>query len=54
MAFNWRKFEAWRQHPMLTNNFRHSMPGLGVGLAAFAAYVAYDQTIGSGSKKAHH
>lgn len=38
---------------MLTNNTRHSLPGLGIGLTAFAVYVVYDQAIG-GSKKAHH
>lgn len=48
-GFNWRKFEAWRQHPMLTNNMRHSMPGLGLGLGAFALYVIYDQTVGKKS-----
>lgn len=56
MSFNWRKFEAWRQHPMLINNWRHSMPGFGIGAAAFAVYVVYDQTMGSGSSKknGHH
>ena len=55
MAFNWRAFEAWRSHPMLTNNFRHGLPGLGIGSAAFAVYVLYDKTIGSGSKgETHH
>lgn len=53
MAFNWRKYDAWRQHPMLTNNMRHSIPGLGIGLAAFAVYVLYDNTLGRG-KKVHH
>ncbi len=53
MGYNWKKAEAWRQHPMLNNTMRHSMPGLGLGLAAFAVYVLYDQTVG-GSKKGHH
>ena len=53
MAFNWRKFEAWRQHPMLINHTRHSMPGLGLGIAAFAAYFAYDQAVGGAKKAAH-
>lgn len=53
MPLNWRKLEAWRQHPMLTNNLRHSVPGLLYGSIAFALYVAYDQTMNSG-KKSHH
>jgi len=51
MSFNWAKFDAWRKHPLLVNNMRQSVPGLGIGLVAFAAYVAYDQTLGEGSKK---
>lgn len=56
MAFNWRQFEAWRAHPMLNNNLRHGLPGLGIGSAAFAVYVLYDKTMGSGSKshEEHH
>ncbi len=54
MAFNWRAYEAWRAHPMLNNNLRHALPGLGIGSAAFAVYVLYDKTIGSGSKGDHH
>lgn len=50
MSFNWAKFDAWRKHPLLVNNVRQSAPGLGIGLVAFAAYVAYDQTIGNASK----
>lgn len=38
---------------MLTNNMRHAFPGIGIGVAAFGAYVLYDQAFG-GSKKAHH
>ncbi len=54
MAFNWRAYEAWRAHPMLNNNLRHGLPGLGIGSAAFAVYVLYDKTIGAGSKASHH
>ena len=43
MPFNWQKYEAWRGHPMLTNNMRHSVPGLTWGIGAFAIYVAFDQ-----------
>jgi len=42
MAFQWDKFYEWRRHPLLSNNMRHSLPGFGLGLSAFAAYVAYD------------
>ena len=56
MPFNWRKYEAWRGHPMLTNNMRHSVPGLTWGLGAFAIYVAYDQLRpnSSSSDSGHH
>lgn len=55
MAYNWRAAEKWRQHPMLTGNSRPSvmLPGLGLGLAAFAVYVAFDKLTSSG-KSAHH
>lgn len=56
MGYNWRKAEAWRSHPLLTNTWRHSMPGLGLGLAAFAVYVAYDKLVAqpSDAKHGHH
>lgn len=55
MAFNWQKAESWRAHPLINNTWRHSMPGLGLGLAAFAVYVAYDQfTKSSAAPKEHH
>lgn len=54
MGFNWRKYEAWRKHPMLNNNLRHSMPGLGIATVAFAGFVAYDKLIGSGSSGGKH
>ena len=47
MAFDWRKAERWRGHPLLTKNMRHAFPGVGIGLAAFAVYVLYDQTAGA-------
>lgn len=54
-GFNWRRTEAWRAHPLLNNTMRHSMPGLGLGLAAFAVYVAYDQLLKDRSgAKGHH
>ena len=55
MAFQWEKYEAWRKHPMLTNNLRlrHSLPGLGIAAAAFAAFVAYDKLV-AGNSGGHH
>ncbi|XP_076954100.1 NADH dehydrogenase [ubiquinone] 1 beta subcomplex subunit 3-B-like [Bidens hawaiensis] len=35
-----RRRDAWRSHPMLTNQFRHATPGLGIALVAFGVYVA--------------
>ncbi|KAJ0743248.1 putative NADH dehydrogenase [ubiquinone] 1 beta subcomplex subunit 3 [Helianthus annuus] len=37
--FFWRRDE-WRKHPMLTNQFRHATPGLGIAVVAFGIYVA--------------
>lgn len=54
MGYNWKKAEAWRAHPLLSNTWRHSMPGFGLGLAAFAAYVAYDQATKGSKKEEHH
>ncbi|CAO2818005.1 unnamed protein product [Amaranthus hypochondriacus] len=34
-----RRRDAWRKHPMLTNQFRHAVPGLGLGVAAFCVYL---------------
>lgn len=53
MAFDWKKAEQWRQHPLLTNNQRVMLPGFGIGLAAFAVYVAFDKLTG-GKKAGHH
>ena len=56
MGFNYKKAEAWRAHPLLSNTMRHSMPGFALGLAAFGAYVAYDQLVAGGAAKKdqHH
>lgn len=53
---NFRKLDAWRAHPMLTNTMRASVPGLAGGTALFLLYVAADKlTSGGGSsKKAAH
>lgn len=54
-GFNLRSVDAWRSHPLINNTWRHSMPGLGLGLAAFAVYVAYDKLGGAPAKEdAHH
>lgn len=55
MGFNWEKYEAWRKHPMLTNNLRlrHSLPGLGLATAAFGIFVAYDKLV-AGNSGGHH
>ncbi|KAG0665228.1 hypothetical protein C6P46_000327 [Rhodotorula mucilaginosa] len=51
----WAKREAWRKHPIFSNKamFRNLFPGFGLGLAAFVAYVAYDETLNA-AKKEHH
>ena len=46
---NWRRLDAWRAHPLLTHTMRASAPGLALGAAAFAVYVAYDKTVGAGA-----
>jgi hypothetical protein len=53
---NWRRLDAWRSHPMLTHTMRASAPGLLLGAGAFALYVAYDKSVGAGSKAGggHH
>ncbi|UZJ51310.1 hypothetical protein CBS101457_000630 [Exobasidium rhododendri] len=40
----WAKREAWRKHPVFSNHFmfRNFMPGIGLGAAAFVAYVGVD------------
>lgn len=49
MAYNWKKAEAWRKHPLLTGGTRVMFPGLGIGFGAFVVYVAYDKLTGSSS-----
>jgi hypothetical protein len=56
-GYNWRAAEAWRAHPLITNTWRHSMPGLGLGLAAFGLYVAYGKLVAVPAKaegEGHH
>ncbi|KAF9690329.1 hypothetical protein SADUNF_Sadunf01G0184200 [Salix dunnii] len=35
-----RRRDEWRKHPMLTNQFRHATPGLGIALVAFGIYLS--------------
>lgn len=34
-----RRRDAWRKHPMLSNQFRHATPGLGIAVVAFGVYL---------------
>ncbi|KAI3473917.1 hypothetical protein Pfo_028111 [Paulownia fortunei] len=34
-----RRRDEWRKHPMLTNQWRHATPGLGIALVAFGIYL---------------
>ncbi|CAI9769265.1 unnamed protein product [Fraxinus pennsylvanica] len=34
-----RRRDEWRKHPMMTNQWRHATPGLGIALVAFGIYV---------------
>ncbi|CDP08366.1 unnamed protein product [Coffea canephora] len=34
-----RRRDEWRKHPMLTNQFRYAIPGLGIALVAFGIYL---------------
>ncbi|KAM6563374.1 hypothetical protein CsatB_023372 [Cannabis sativa] len=54
-----RRRDEWRKHPMLTNQFRHATPGLGIALVAFGVYLigeqVYDKLYApSSSSHTHH
>ncbi|XP_038876540.1 NADH dehydrogenase [ubiquinone] 1 beta subcomplex subunit 3-B-like [Benincasa hispida] len=52
-----RRRDEWRKHPMLTNQFRHATPGLGIALVAFGIYLVGEQVynrINSPSPSHHH
>ncbi|CAN0911842.1 NADH dehydrogenase [ubiquinone] 1 beta subcomplex subunit 3-B [Linum grandiflorum] len=52
-----RRRDEWRKHPMLTNQFRHALPGFGIGVAAFAVYLIGEQIfnrVGAPSSSASH
>ncbi|KAF3496105.1 hypothetical protein DY000_02054915 [Brassica cretica] len=34
-----RRRDEWRKHPMLSNQMRHALPGLAIGVAAFCVYL---------------
>ncbi|KAM3714937.1 hypothetical protein ACB098_01G373600 [Castanea mollissima] len=38
-----KRRDEWRKHPMLTNQFRHATPGLGIALVAFGVYLVGEQ-----------
>ena len=48
------KTDAWRTHPIFnpSNNLKNMFPGLGTAIVLFAGYVAVDQLLAAGSKKA--
>ncbi|WFD04580.1 hypothetical protein MOBT1_003292 [Malassezia obtusa] len=50
----WAKREAWRKHPLFSMRFyaRNMFPGLGLGSAAFVAYLFWEKY--SADKKALH
>ncbi|KAL9247369.1 hypothetical protein vseg_020810 [Gypsophila vaccaria] len=52
-----RRRDAWRSHPMLSNQFRHAFPGLGLGVAAFCVYLVAEtayNTLSSKPPSSHH
>jgi len=54
MAFNWRKYEAWRKHPMLQPRFSSTVPGLGLGVALFGVYMVAETAMNAaGGNKAN-
>uniref|UniRef100_A0A2P2JHJ5 NADH dehydrogenase n=1 Tax=Rhizophora mucronata TaxID=61149 RepID=A0A2P2JHJ5_RHIMU len=38
-----KRRDEWRKHPMLTNQLRHALPGLGTALVAFGIYLVGEQ-----------
>ena len=51
----WHRREAWRWDPYFSkgNMLRKSFPGLGIGAAAFTAYLVYDTFTSSGKEHSH-
>ena len=56
MPYNWRKADAWRAHPLISNNVSKALPGLGIATGAFVLYVAYTEITGTGPRhqRQHH
>ncbi|KAF8070483.1 NADH dehydrogenase 1 beta subcomplex subunit 3 [Lyophyllum atratum] len=53
----WAKREAWRKHPVFTNRvmFRNILPGFGIAVVAFTAYVVAENFyIGQKPESSHH
>ncbi|CAH8266532.1 unnamed protein product [Arabidopsis lyrata] len=38
-----RRRDEWRKHPMLSNQMRHALPGLGIGVASFCVFLVGEQ-----------
>nr|7AR7_k Chain k, NADH dehydrogenase [ubiquinone] 1 beta subcomplex subunit 3-A [Arabidopsis thaliana] len=38
-----RRRDEWRKHPMLSNQMRHALPGIGIGVGAFCVYLVGEQ-----------
>ncbi|KAF8235972.1 hypothetical protein L208DRAFT_1391373 [Tricholoma matsutake] len=53
----WAKREAWRKHPVFSNQvmFRNLFPGFGIAVVAFTAYVVADNIyISQREQSGHH
>ncbi|KAH8922427.1 hypothetical protein BT69DRAFT_1282293 [Atractiella rhizophila] len=52
----WARANAWRKHPVFNRRAMMSQvfPGFGLGLGAFAIYVAYDTLRPRTGKVEHH
>jgi NADH dehydrogenase (ubiquinone) 1 beta subcomplex subunit 3 len=52
----WAKREAWRKHPIFStrNMFKSTLPGFGIAVVAFAAYVAAEKLVLPEKKEDHH
>ncbi|KAG8680073.1 hypothetical protein FRC08_016557 [Ceratobasidium sp. 394] len=52
----WAKREAWRKHPIFSNRamFKNALPGFGIAVVAFTAYVAAEKFILPEKKEDHH
>ncbi|KAL0797801.1 hypothetical protein Bca101_052975 [Brassica carinata] len=53
-----RRRDEWRKHPMLSNQMRHALPGLGIGVAAFCVYLVgeqiYNKALAPSKSSSHH